>query len=126
MLHNPRLISPLRPLHENISVVMEPRGLPIDRSLSNHAFGSWRLDSSAAIKQSSHQLPGRVQTVSAGGAGFLQTRTVVQHNHLHQLASGIYVFLQQGDAPPALFRIEYRDDADGVATHRLTGFPIRV
>ena len=100
---------------------MAPSGLPIDRSLSNHAFGSWRLDSSAAIKQSSHQLPGRVQTVSAGGEGFLQTRTVVQHNHLHQLASGIYVFLQQGDAPPALFRIEYRDDADGVATHRLTG-----
>ncbi len=97
------------------------RSLKLDRGLSNHVFGSWRLDPDAHVTLGRHALPGRVQPVSATGEGFLQTKTVVQHQHLHEQLGRHYVFLQQAQEPPALHRIEYKDEASGIATHRLTG-----
>ncbi len=57
-------------------------------------FGSWRLDPDADVQHSTHGLQGRVQALTAGGNGFLQAKTVYQHDHMHHLPSGIYVFLQ--------------------------------
>lgn len=99
----------------------QPSTLKLDRKLSNHVFGSWRLDSDANAAVSTHLLLGVVRPVSAAGQGFLQTKTVVTHNHLHEQQGRHYVFLQQGREPPALHRVEYKSDARGIATHRLTG-----
>lgn len=95
--------------------------LKLDRGLSNTAFGSWHLDSSADLQPERHQLPGHVATVLAGGEGFLQTKTVLQQNHLHEQPCGTYVFLCRPlQQLPALHRVEYKDGAPGVATTQLT------
>jgi hypothetical protein len=95
--------------------------LKLNRDLGNNAFGSWRLDSSSDVRPAVHRLPGRVAPVLAGGEGFLQTKTVVQYNHLLEQPGGTYVFLQQGAEQPALHRLEYKADTAGIAVHRLTG-----
>lgn len=101
---------------------MAPAGrLKLDRGRSNNTFGSWRLDSSADVEPAQHRLPGRVAPALAGGEGFLQTKTVVQFNLLHEQPGGTYVFLQQGQEPPAVHRVEWKDDAAGIAVHRLSG-----
>lgn len=71
-----------------------PTRLKLDRGLGSPLFGSWRLDSEADVRHGAHGLPGRVQPPLAGGSGFLQTKTVVTHNHVHQQPGGTYVFLQ--------------------------------
>jgi hypothetical protein len=91
------------------------------RDPSNNTFGSWRLDASSEVQPVVHRLPGRVAPVLAGGEGFLQTKTVLQYNHLHEQPGGTYVFLQQGGQQPALHRLEYKADTAGVAVHRLSG-----
>lgn len=95
--------------------------LKLDRDLSNNTFGSWRLDSSTDVQPAVHRLPGRVVPVLAGSEGFLQTKTVLQCNHLHEQPGGTYVFMQQGEEQPALHRLEYKADTAGVAVHPLSG-----
>jgi hypothetical protein len=95
--------------------------LKLDRDLSNNTVGSWRLDSSTDVQPAVHRLPGRVAPALAGSEGFLQTKTVLQYNHLHEQPGGTYVFLQQGEQHPALHRLEYKADTAGVAVHRLSG-----
>ena len=95
--------------------------LKLNRDLNNNNFGSWRLDSSTEVQPAVHRLPGRVAPVLAGSEGFLQTKTVLQYNHLHDQPGGTYVFLHQGGEQPALHRLEYKADTAGVAVHRLSG-----
>lgn len=95
--------------------------LKLNRDLSNNTFGSWRLDSETDVQPSVHRLPGRVAPALAGSEGFLQTKTVLQYNHLHEQPRGTYAFLQQGGEQPALHRLEHKAETAGVAVHRLSG-----
>lgn len=86
-----------------MAAAMAPGGrLKLDRSLGSPMFGSWRLDPDADVQHSTHGLQGRVQLPMAGGNGFLQAKTVYQHDHMHQLPSGIYLFLQVRLGAPSL------------------------
>ena len=103
--------------------------LKLDRSLGSPLFGSWRLEPEADVRHASHGLPGRVlpplagARPHAGGSSFLQTKTVVTHNHVHQQPGGAYVFLQDGpEQPVSVYRLDYIDGgAHGIAIHRITG-----
>ena len=95
--------------------------LKLDRNMSNNTFGSWRLDSATDVQPAVHRLPGRVAPALAGSEGFLQTKTVLQYNHLHEQPCGTYAFLEQDGQQPTLHRLEYKADSAGVAVHRLSG-----
>lgn len=99
------------------------RKLQLNRSLGNTSFGGWKLDSDSVLQHSHHQLAGRVQVPSPGGSGFLQTKMVVTYNHLHQLQSGIYTFLADGDSEePCVYRLKYVDSGThGIASYLVAG-----
>jgi hypothetical protein len=86
------------------------RKLSIDRSLCCTNFGGWKLSSCDDAPHKQARLPGCIRVPMSGGSGFLQTKTVVSCNHIHQLSSGSYIFLAaaEGEAQ-SIYRLSLSD-----------------